>query len=136
MAKALVERSLPFAIYGLARQGLLRPGCKGISSWDTGGEMDIACQWRADGGIRLVLDYSVDDVNISEWVSIESEPCRVGAPVRYVMLCPQCFRRVRVLYKPPRDERFACRLCHDLCYRSQLRSRKYRRIRRMLNARY
>jgi hypothetical protein len=35
--------------------------------------------------------------------------------------CPKCHRRVLKLYMPPRENFYACRICHNLTYRSQKR---------------
>lgn len=42
---------------------------------------------------------------------------------RWWWLCPFCSRRCLKLYYPPRADRFACRVCHDLSYESAQASR-------------
>jgi hypothetical protein len=41
---------------------------------------------------------------------------------RWWFACPGCARRCRVLYLPPASQRFGCRHCLELRYRSQSRS--------------
>ena len=43
--------------------------------------------------------------------------CNYGGERRW-LLCPRCFKRVAKLYRPPDEVLFACRLCHELTYRS------------------
>jgi hypothetical protein len=41
-----------------------------------------------------------------------------GRGQRLCLLCPSCGRRAFKLYRPPRLEAFACRVCHNLSYTS------------------
>ena len=51
-----------------------------------------------------------------------STPTNLGIGERYWIRCPSCRRRVAILYKPPFDRFYLCRICHKLIYRSQLES--------------
>jgi len=51
-------------------------------------------------------------------IKVESTPCFFGG-VRRWFLCPACQRRCRILYQPPGEMVFACRLCHRLTYHTQ-----------------
>jgi hypothetical protein len=78
-------------------------------SWsDETPDLDLDYDVTTLGGARQHLRYSV---------SLESIPCTYGG-VRWWFTCPQCERRVGKLYKPPLKQRFACRHCHHLTYRS------------------
>lgn len=46
---------------------------------------------------------------------------------RYWLLCPGCERRCMMLYQPPGDDRFRCRVCHDLSYTSAQTAHQYDR---------
>jgi len=43
--------------------------------------------------------------------------CNFGG-FRWWFICPQCWKRVAVLYRPPRRTFFLCRHCHELTYES------------------
>lgn len=49
-------------------------------------------------------------------VPLVTTPCHFGSN-RYWFTCPQCNRRIAVLYKL--GDTFACRLCHNLTYHSK-----------------
>lgn len=48
-------------------------------------------------------------------LDITTTPCHFGNE-RLWFLCQKCKRRVGTLYKPPTDELFLCRKCHNLTY--------------------
>ncbi len=71
-------------------------------------------------------------VTIRDWQS--ETPVRLTYTTPYFggywpwFLCPTCSRRCKLLYR--RKGELACRICHDLVYRSQLEGRKERLLRR------
>jgi hypothetical protein len=59
-------------------------------------------------GAKVDIDYSMPFVTtFTPW----------GSP-RYWLLCPDCGRRCRTLYDPPNGQRYTCRLCGNLTYKS------------------
>lgn len=69
-------------------------------------------------GVPKACDYCI---------SIISTPCNYGG-VRFWFICPgwkngiACRRRCRKLYLSPRGHVFACRVCHELTYKSRQKS--------------
>ena len=85
--------------------------------------------WRWPKGFRVFCDIE-DGTAVLRYpagrgvqrVGLESTPANLGG-VRWWWLCPACYRRCLKLYFPPRAERLACRLCHNLSYESAQASR-------------
>jgi len=48
-------------------------------------------------------------------IEIASTPCHFGKE-RFWFVCPKCRKRAGTLYKPPTQNIFLCRKCHDLKY--------------------
>lgn len=71
----------------------------------------------ADALLRYNLGRGVQNVGLV------STPSNLGVAVRWWWLCPTCYRRCLKLYFPPRADRLACRLCHNLSYESAQASR-------------
>jgi len=73
-------------------------------------------------------------------VGYTASPCNFGGE-RLWFLCPECKRRVLMLYLCRRErwgmmmDAFACRRCADLCYPSQLEHSLRRAVRRAMNVR-
>ena len=72
---------------------------------------------------RLRLRYVETDRDgerkkYSYYISLDTTPCFFGGK-RWWFLCPECQRRCRIIYGASSSGYFACRLCHDLTYRSQ-----------------
>ncbi len=67
-------------------------------------------------GQDITLDYAVDGVRVTERIGITRTACHYGH-TRPWFTCPKCAGRVALLYLY--GERFACRKCHGLVYRSQ-----------------
>ena len=55
----------------------------------------------------------------TQTIYLTTTKCYFGG-FRWWLLCPQCNRRARKLYLV---DRYACRFCHNLAYRSQRRNR-------------
>lgn len=100
------------------------PGSPHPISWSNGFEAIAQYQEKskAEGTLRLVYTIRGDRIdNRIEVTSIPS-PLRPGR-CRYYFLCSgldgeACGRRVGKLYMPPGEDRFACRNCWNLTYRS------------------
>jgi hypothetical protein len=72
---------------------------------------------------RLVYAVTDRDGNKTDYdyeVSLVTTPCNWGG-VRYWFGCPDCGRRVAVLYLVPGDVYFRCRNCNNLSYWSRNR---------------
>ena len=102
----------------LHRAGGLGPGESRTWSWErsVGGVSRINMQVGNDA---VTLAYQVtyqfgECRDYSYPVRIEWTPCNFGGR-RAWWLCPDCGRRVAVLYG---GHRYACRHCHDLTYKS------------------
>lgn len=52
---------------------------------------------------------------LNQEIGITYTPCNFGGQ-RFWFVCPQCERRVGVLYKGPISETILCRKCHGLSY--------------------
>lgn len=68
---------------------------------------------RVEGGLLLI--FGVRD---------EPDEIRVTVTKKGLFLCPDCGRRIKNLYFIQRVERFQCRICGGLLYRSSRESRK------------
>lgn len=76
--------------------------------------------WQVINGItcKLILDYDYV-VPMSCSIEIERKRCNYGG-WRFWFICPECEQRCRILYLTSiQDLDFACRICHNLTYRSQ-----------------
>jgi len=74
-----------------------------------------------------ILAYTVTDregkkTDYDYKVNLVTTPCYFGG-VRYWFGCPDCGRRVAVLYLAPGDVYFRCRHCNNLSYHSRNRNR-------------
>jgi hypothetical protein len=72
---------------------------------------------------EVVTERSPDRCLVAVYAAQGTSPlfcytrCNYGGERRW-LLCPRCFKRVAKLYRPPDEVLFACRLCHELTYRS------------------
>lgn len=102
------------------RHGIKPCGVLRAWRWNLGGEPhgSVGFTWTAD---VLRLSYSVGTGeghwrNVSQAVTMDTQPCRYGG-ARSWFRCPHCGARALVLFF--RWERFACRGCQRVSYRSQ-----------------
>ena len=109
--------SMPLDIRKITRAGL----------WVAGNS--FSWQWlvndRAVAGIRIRMDWqsmvlsyrikSTDEV-VEQRVQTQTSPCHLGGERRW-FTCPQCSKRVALLYAPGRY--FSCRECYGLGYATQ-----------------
>ena len=65
-------------------------------------------------GSSEVIFYLPEEVR----VRLTATDCHFGG-VRWWFSCPECHLRVGKLYRPPRQQKYACRHCHNLSYRSR-----------------
>lgn len=135
-SKSLIEDCKPLSVAGLARERCLEYGARWtwtITYFGKQDQIDVTCVGN-DEGRYLRLRYSLqrsDDppLPMDERIDLAGESSMVGG-WRWWLVCPRCQTRRRVLYMPPNASRFACRVCHNLRYKSSLRSRKTRTWRR------
>ncbi len=119
--RALVEDYLALDVRQMHHQGFLRPGRPRLWSWryEDGHTPSISYQVCASQGSEVtgvILDYrtgSGEDMRYQ--VAVEWTPCNYGGQ-RPWFLCPDCGRRVAILYG---GLRFLCRGCSGLRYLSQ-----------------
>ena len=140
-SKITTESQHRIDIRWLKKQGYLRPISFGSLSWSRRGEQTGSIGFRMEED-RMVLNYR-HRPHGGEWESVEQEvffdetPCRYGG-FRTWFLCPQCWKRVALLYGA--GKYFLCRHCCNLTYGSQHESppfrlmRKARKIRARLGA--
>ena len=57
-------------------------------------------------------------------IEVTSTPCHFGKE-RFWFICPKCKKRIGTLYKPPTQNIFLCRKCHDLKYMSSSHHRMF-----------
>ena len=127
-SKATADESLDVSIYRLRRLGVLAGCVSTIMKW-------VRTNSGKESYIRLSVDitdepyarflYTVTDKEGNETkydyeVSLVTTPCTFGG-VRYWFGCPDCGRRVGVLYLARGDVRFRCRHCNNLSYWSRNR---------------
>jgi hypothetical protein len=108
-------------IDGLARKGLLRPGCSWTTTWSrSGGEATGSISGRSERG-AVVLSYRVRERSTDAWENVEQRirldyiPQHFGGS-RAWFRCPSCGRRCGKLYG---GERFYCRSCWAVSYQNQ-----------------
>jgi len=104
----------------LKKWGSLQPGREGSLSWSRNGEKIASIGYRIEES-RMILNYrhrpdGGEWEPIEQTIPFERTSCNYGGQ-RTWFLCPGCFRRVAVLYKP--GKRFFCRHCLDLAYATQ-----------------
>lgn len=103
-----------------ARRGYLRGPCAFSWTWQRGGEPSGAISVYVDSAqaLRLAYTFTGDGAarNVSQPVDLAETACTFGGR-RQSFACPQCARRVGLLYL--RCGRFACRHCQRVAYSSQ-----------------
>ena len=115
--KPETNASMPLDIRKITRAGLLNPGSSFSWQWTVNDQQVAGIRIRMDWQ-SLVLSYrlkSTDEV-VEQRVETQTSPCHLGGERRW-FTCPQCSKRVAVLYAPGRY--FACRKCYGLGYATQ-----------------
>jgi len=127
--KNTVEDSLRIDMKNFARDVDLTVFGTGYTYWKSsfGKEDRIGWEVNPEHSVRLI--YTVtratgEKKSHNYEVLIETTPCNYGGD-RWWFLCPICFRRCRIIYQPPGQSVFACRICHDLSYRSRQEGKNY-----------
>jgi hypothetical protein len=116
-----VEQSRTLDLGALARHGAFRHGYTGSVRWSRGEtETDSIgfTVYQEDDGLVLTLRYAIKQNGENVEIPIPLETTKPGfGGARWWGRCP-CGRRVLKLYITNRSARFACRVCHDLTYKS------------------
>jgi hypothetical protein len=87
-----------------------------------------AQEWRLWFRYAVGVEGGKEWEEVNEWVPISWTPCNYGGS-RPWLHCPQCSRRVAILY-PTWQGRLRCRHCANLVYESQRLSFRHRLQRR------
>jgi hypothetical protein len=132
MSAVTIEESLELDVNLFNREGWLdEDGQAGTLQWiRAGDEAQVATVGYAyideDDVEAVVVFYTIspehtssEDREVVLPISIERTECHFGGE-RPWFQCPECHSRKAKLYKPPNGaDRFLCRDCHGLLYRSQ-----------------
>ena len=112
------SNSMPLDLRKITRKGLLVPGGSFSWQWLVNDRHVAGISIRVDFNDGMVLSYRVKSTSevVEQRVQTQTTPCHLGGK-RYWFTCPQCSKRVAVLYAPGRY--FACRHCGGLGYATQ-----------------
>ena len=112
--------SMPLDIRKITRKGLLVPGSSFSWQWLVNDRQVAGISIRVDLQ-GMVLSYRIQSTGevVEQRVQTQTSPFHLGGQ-RQWFTCPQCSKRVAVLYAPGRY--FACRLCGGLGYATQKES--------------
>ena len=130
--KNTTEGAKPVDIRKLHRAGGLTPGRCVRLQWIVNDKVVASIEVRVEVG-RVVLMYRHRSRGNSEWqnvkqpVCLEHTNCKYGGE-RPWWLCPNCGRRVAILYCP--GKLYACRHCYKLVYACQRETYDIRAARR------
>jgi hypothetical protein len=109
--------SMPLDIRKITAKGLLVPGNSLGWQWSVHGQKVAGISIRVEGQ-SMVLSWRLKSTGevVAQRVLTQTTPCHLGGQ-RHWFTCPQCSKRVAVLYAPGRY--FACRPCGGLVYTTQ-----------------
>lgn len=127
--KSTVEESLSIDMKNFARDVDLTRYATGYTSWKNNIGKEDRVGWEVDPYHSIRFRYtntkaSGESKDYDYEVLIETTPCHYGGE-RWWFLCPVCFRRCQIIYQPPGQGVFACRICHNLSYKSQQEGKNY-----------
>ena len=126
-SKATVDESCRLKISRLRKDGMLSgEGAYEIITWTSNRSdkktiIGVAVNMTDDPYVRLIYSVTNREGNKTDYdyeVSLVTTPCNLGG-VRYWFGCPDCGRRVGVLYLAPGNVYFRCRNCNNLSYHSR-----------------
>ena len=138
-SKSTTESQHRVDIRWLRKQGYLLTGKFGLLSWSQGDKQTGSINFKIEAN-HMILKYrhrsqGGEWQKIEQTVSFDRTPCNYGGQRKW-FLCPQCVKRVAVLYGA--GKYFLCRHCYNLTYASQRESkadrlmRKARKIRKKM----
>ena len=109
--------SMPLDIRKITRAGLWVAGNSFSWQWLVNDREVASIHIRVDWQ-SMVLSYRIKSTGevVEQRVQTQTSPCHLGGERRW-FTCPQCSKRVAVLYAPGRH--FACRECYGLGYATQ-----------------
>ncbi len=112
---------MPLDIRKITRKGLLVPGSSFSWQWLVNNRQVASISIRVDFDHGMVLSYRKKNTGevVEQRVQKQTTPCHLGGQ-RHWFSCPQCSKRVAVLYALGRY--FACRHCGGLGYATQKKS--------------
>ena len=115
--KRNTSNSMPLDIRKITRKGLLMPGSSFNWQWLVNDRQVAGISIRVDLQ-SMALSYRIQSTGevVEQTVQTQTSPCHLGGQ-RHWFTCPQCSKRVAVLYAP--GQYFACRLCGGLGYATQ-----------------
>lgn len=116
--KAETNDSMPLDIRKITRKGLLVLGSSFSWQWLVNDRQVAGISVRVDFDQGMVLSYHMKSTGevVEQRVQTQTSACHLGGQ-RHWFTCPQCSKRVAVLYAPGRY--FACRQCGGLGYATQ-----------------
>ena len=126
-SKATADESCRLKISALRKDGMLSSGySSGTRIWSSNRSdkktiIGVEIDMTNDPYVRLIYSVTDREGNKTDYdyqVSLVTTPCNFGG-VRYWFACPDCWRRVGVLYLAPGDVYFRCRHCNNLSYWSR-----------------
>jgi hypothetical protein len=134
-AKRTTESTRSIDIRWLKKQGYLIPHTIGTLKWQRGNKQTGFAVYYMEADLMIV---SFPFLNGGEWEAVAQKICFDKTPCNYGgsrswFLCPDCSKRVAVLYGAGKD--FLCRHCYKLTYSSQQECREYRLLRKARNIR-
>ncbi len=126
--KTTTEECLRWDMMRIAKAMDLSVFGTGWSRWEQNGRVTDSIRFTVFGGSHIRPQYTItyhpngtkEDVEYN--ILLDKTPCYFGRH-RWWFRCPSCDRRCRIVYLPPGQKYFACRICHNLTYTSQQESR-------------
>jgi hypothetical protein len=130
--KITSEEALGFGIVDLPLQ--LVPGMSGVLTWTKDGDVLATAGYQVRGTatwLALSLHYQSRGKYTHVAVRLQTTQPHFGSS-RWWLTCPSCYHRVGKLYRIPSNDRFACRKCNDLTYKSSQDAHKHERLMRSM----
>jgi len=129
LKKRTVNEALGLDISYLSKRYCLDVPDSSVLRWNWGSEEVASLGMEICPPESIRLSYSVghsgdERKHCNYGISLTKTPLNYGGH-RWWFLCPLCWRRCRILYKPGGETMFACRLCHRMTYRSQQEPRNF-----------
>ena len=117
-AKAETSDSMPLDLRKITRKGLLVPDSGFCWQWLVNDRQVARISIWVDFNQGMVLSHRMKSTGevVEQRGQTQTSPCHLGGQ-RHWFTCPQCSKRVAVLYAPGRY--FACRQCGGLGYATQ-----------------
>ena len=126
-----VESMLDLDVRKLQRKGMLEHNVRSVQSWSSRGELFAQANVIA-GSDSINIAYTLTDrlghkSDVEQHVWLTTTTCNFGGE-RVWFDCPQCARRVAIVYL---SKIVACRKCQDVNYQCQRETDSDRTLRRL-----